>query len=80
MLERLLVEMRAGGPITPAILARRLNTSVEMVRVMLDKLVQLGLITEYDPDWAGSGCHACSMDSMCKPSSPISGKMWTSFH
>jgi hypothetical protein len=43
-------------------------------------LVQLGLITEYDPDWAGSGCHACSMDSMCKPSSPISGKMWTSFH
>ena len=53
MLERLLSELRSGVPTTPAILAGRLNTSVEMVQVMLEKLAALGYLQESTP----AGCN-----------------------
>ncbi len=77
MIERLLTEIRAGGSTTPTVLAQKLDTSVEMVTAMLEKLVQLGLIENYAPACNDSSCQGCSLDSYCqKPTQPAS-KMWT---
>ena len=77
MIERLMNEIRAGGSTTPYVLAQKLNTSVEMVTAMLEKLVQLGLIENYAPACADSACQGCSLDSYCQKPAQPAGKMWT---
>lgn len=77
MIERLLTEIRAGGSTTPFLLAKKLDTSVEMVTAMLDRLVQLGLIQNFNPPCGDSTCQGCSLDSFCKKPTRPGGQMWT---
>lgn len=76
MLEQLLAEIRRGGPLTTTILAGRLHTSVEMVNVLLERLVQFGFVQNIEPPCEDSGCHGCSLSGMCKKTSPIGNRLW----
>lgn len=77
MIERLLTEIQAAGSTTPYILAQKLNTSVEMVTAMLEKLVQLGLIENFNPSCADSACQGCSLGGICKKPAQPGGHVWT---
>lgn len=77
MLERLLTEIRKGGPVTPTILAGRLNVSVEMVKAMLEKLVQLRLIENFDPSCTTSTCHDCSLGNTCQKTPQTNIRLWS---
>jgi len=75
MLEQLNHLIQQGGVLTPEILARKLNTSPEMVVMMLEDLQRRGLLQE-----AGSlqtcektACKGCAAASNC----PLSGaRIW----
>lgn len=77
MLEQLLAEIRQGGPLTTTILANRLNTSVEMVNVLLERLVQFGFIRTIEPACDEASCHGCSLGGLCKKTSTTGNRMWT---
>lgn len=77
MLERLLAEIRLGGPLTTTILARRLNTSVEMVDALLERLVQFGYIKNLNQDCNDAKCQNCSLGGLCKKSSMTEFRLWT---
>ena len=74
MLEQLLNEIRLGGGLETNTLARRLNTSPQLVAAMLDHLQRLGLIHDYVD--CGAGCGGCSLKSACaaKPAA----RLWQS--
>ncbi|MBE3143978.1 MAG: hypothetical protein IMZ61_08655 [Planctomycetes bacterium] len=62
---------------TTTILAKRLNTSVEMVNALLERLVQFGFIQNLDPPCEDASCHGCSLSSLCKKTSPTGIRLWT---
>lgn len=66
MLEKLLIEIRASGVMKPAILAQRLNTSVELVEAMIDDLKRRGLLNEINLS-CGDACGNCSLANTCLP-------------
>jgi hypothetical protein len=63
MLEELLKLIKEGGSFDTAILAKKLNTSPQMVSAMMDHLKRTGLIKKYDP--GVSSCEHCSLVEMC---------------
>ncbi len=77
MLERLLAEIRLGGPLTTTILAKRLNTSVEMVDALLDRLVQFGFIKNLNQDCNDANCQGCSLGGLCKNTPITEFRLWT---
>ena len=77
MIERLLNEIRSGGPSTPATLAKKLNTSPEMITAMLEKLAQFGLIENFSPGCSDSSCQGCSIDSYCQKPTRTPGQIWS---
>jgi hypothetical protein len=77
MLERLLAEIRLGGSLTTTILAKRLNTSVEMIDALLDRLVQFGFIKNLNQDCYDTKCQNCSLGGLCKKNSPTGNRLWT---
>ena len=77
MLERLLAEIRLGGPLTTTILASRLNTSVEMVNALLERLVQFGFIRKIEPGCSDENCHGCSIGNISKNNPTTENRIWT---
>lgn len=75
MLEQLNQLIKMGGVLTPEILARRLNTSTEMVTMMLEDLERRGLLQETSSLQAceKTACKGCATAGNC----PLSGaRIW----
>ena len=70
MLERLLAEIRSGGPLEINSLATRLETSPAMVAALLEHLERLGYIQAYE-DACGDGCRGCSLSQTCSPGASL---------
>lgn len=66
MLTQLLNEIRANGTARTDLLARRMGTSEEMVKVMIEDLRRRGLLTEVNTD-CGDSCQGCSLANSCVP-------------
>ncbi len=64
MLEKLLHEIRSGGPLEVSALAARLDTTPAMVQAMLEHLQRLGYIHPY-AQACGDGCGGCSFSQAC---------------
>jgi hypothetical protein len=67
MLERLMTEIRAGGPLESALLAKRLETSPQMVEAMLDHLRRMGMLKTYEQNSCADACRGCSLKGLCDP-------------
>jgi hypothetical protein len=77
MLERLMGEIRAGGPLDAAKLAVTLDTSSQMVEAMLEHLRRLGLLTTYENVSCSDACQACSLKGFCDPNTKRSAaRLW----
>ena len=72
MLEKLLAEIRIGGPLETGTLASRLDTSPKMVETLLMHLVQTGHIQSYQS--CNDGCGGCSLIRECDPASSV--RLW----
>ena len=77
MLNELLAEIKKGGPLEINQLARKLNTTSELVSVMLDDLKRMGLIFSYKA--CSTGCAGCSLASSCGHKSTNNTKLFQ-FH
>lgn len=67
MLETLMNQIRAGGPLDAAKLAVQLNTSPQMVEAMLEHLRQMGFLRAYESGSCSDACQACSLKGFCDP-------------
>lgn len=74
MLSRLLELLQAGGTHRVADLARALDTTPELVEVMLDDLGRMGYLKRMGGACSGT-CGSCSMAGLCAAGS--SGQLWT---
>ena len=74
MLNRLLELLRAGGTHRVSDLARELNTTPALVKVMLDDLARMGHLKPVDGE-CGGGCAGCSLAGLCAAGE--SGRVWT---
>jgi hypothetical protein len=72
MLEKLLAEIRAGGPLETGTLAKKLDTSPKMVEAMLMHLQQTGHIRAYQS--CNDGCDGCALKGECDPASSV--RLW----
>ena len=70
MLEKLLEEIRSGGTFDTAALAQRLETTPELVKLMLEQLQQMGHIKAYEA--CTSSCEQCGLKTSC--STPAGSK------
>jgi hypothetical protein len=78
LIERLLNEIRSGGPLEVSALAARMGTSPAMVEAMLEHLQRLGYIQAYE-DACGEGCRGCSMSQACSPNASLGKiRLWKS--
>jgi hypothetical protein len=75
MLERLLEEIRKGGTLPQAVLAARVNASVNMVEMMLEDLERRGLLKRLD-NGCGTACGGCSLSDSCGIIGSGNGKVW----
>lgn len=66
MLEKLLKEIERGGTQDVTTLAYRLNTSPEMIRMMLEQLARMGRLSS-SSYCANDGCGGCSLADFCGP-------------
>ena len=66
MLAQLLNEIRTIGTARTDLLARRMGTSEELVKVMLDDLKRRGLLTEVNTG-CGDSCQGCQLANNCLP-------------
>ena len=64
MLDRLLALLRDGGTHRLADLAEVLDTTPELVEVMLEDLGRMGYLKPVSGG-CGGGCNACPMSGMC---------------
>jgi hypothetical protein len=74
MLQKLLDEIQCGGTQEPGVLAARLGTSPQMVRVMLEHLERLGKLEDFSA-CSTSGCEGCAVSTTCLPKR-VSGRVW----
>jgi len=72
MLEKLLAQIRTGGPLETGTLASRLDTSPKMVEAILMHLQQTGHIQSYRS--CSDGCRGCALKSDCDPASSV--RLW----
>jgi len=73
MLDRLLELLRAGGTHIVGDLARELDTTPELVEMMLEALGRMGYLKRLGGE-CGGGCGACSMAGLCSVGS--GGEVW----
>jgi hypothetical protein len=77
MLEGLMTEIRAGGPLDAAKLAATLDTSPQMVEAMLEHLRRIGLLSTYENASCADACQACSLKGFCDPNTKRSAlQLW----
>ena len=69
MLDRLLELLQAGGTHRVADLARQLETTPELVEVMLADLARMGYLKPVGGE-CGGGCAGCSLAGLCAAGSP----------
>lgn len=74
MLEQLLVEIRSGGTLEVSALAARLDTTPELVTVMLEHLQRAGRLRPYET--CGDGCDGCSLKNACAAKSQAGVRLW----
>jgi hypothetical protein len=65
MLEELLRLIKEGGSFDTGVLAKKLDTTPEMVQAMIDHLRRSGLLRNYDPGYIS--CEHCALSGMCDP-------------
>lgn len=65
MLEELLNSIKEGGSFDKTFLAKKLNTTPEMVEAMIEHLTRAGLIKNYEPGC--SSCDHCALSGACDP-------------
>lgn len=77
MLDKLLGIIKEGGSLTPAKLAKELNTTPTMVEMMIEELTRRGLLrgSELSTKCEGDACSTCYLAKSCKPKLQ---KVWTS--
>jgi hypothetical protein len=73
MLNRLLDLLRAGGTRRVADLARELDTTPELVEVMLEDLCRKGYLRQV-AGGCGEKCASCSMSGLCAAGGD--GQLW----
>lgn len=71
MLKKLLDLMTQEGVIRPADLAKRLDTTPEIIEQAIETLVQRGYLKRVE-GCASTGCHSCLADETC-----TLPRMWT---
>ncbi len=83
MLEQLLAEIRSGGTLEVSALAERLDTTPELVTVMLEHLQRAGHLRPYPAGERGTGqtcgdaCAGCSLKSACQREGKAAGaRLW----
>lgn len=75
MLEQLLAEIRLGGTLEVSALAARLDTTPELVTVMLEHLQRAGHLRPYAT--CGDVCSGCSLKSACQRECKAAGaRLW----
>ena len=74
MLNRLLEMLREGSVRRVADLARELETTPELIEMMLEDLCRKGYLGRAEGA-CGEGCGSCSMTGMCAAGS--GGKLWS---
>jgi hypothetical protein len=67
MLEGLMNQIRAGGPLDAAKLAAALDTSPQMVEAMLEHLRRAGFLRAYESGSCSDACRGCSLQGFCGP-------------
>lgn len=65
MLEQLLNEIKKGDTTSPVTLAKRLNTSPEMVEVMLSTLERMGYLRAITQECHDGTCVGCPVSGYC---------------
>ncbi len=73
MLNRLLELLREGGTRQVADLARELETTPELVQVMLEDLTRMGHLRRGEGE-CGEQCGACPMAGLC--AAGYGGQLW----
>lgn len=64
MLEKLLHAIDQGGTLDVSSLAVKLDTSPEMIRMMLEQLARMGRLSNSEY-CAGAACSGCSLSDAC---------------
>lgn len=72
MLTELLARLRAGGVRRVADLARELDTTPEMVELMLEELARLGYLRSLEQH-CGAACESCRLSGLCAAGG---GRVW----
>lgn len=72
MLTELLARLRAGGVRRVADLARELDTTPELVELMLEELTRLGYLRTLEQQ-CGAACEGCGMSGLCAAGG---GRVW----
>jgi hypothetical protein len=75
MLEKLLVEIQKGGTLEANVLAARLDTSPQMVKVMLGHLEMMGKLKDMAQCDDG-GCAKCGLAGSCSTEKGKGAKVW----
>jgi predicted ArsR family transcriptional regulator len=73
VLDQLLELLRSGGTRRVADLARELDTTPELVKMMLEDLCRMGYLKRVGAECPAS-CQACPMAGVCAAGSP--GQLW----
>ncbi len=76
MIERLLELMRTGGTWRVDDLARTLDTTPGLVRVILEDLARRGYLKPL-VNACDAKCSGCALAKNCTSSAPATGMLWT---
>ena len=74
-MNRLLELLRAGGTHRVTDLARELETTSELVEVMLEDLARMGYLKPVGGE-CGGGCGGCSLAGLCATGTEQDGQVW----
>jgi hypothetical protein len=75
MLERLLNLIRSGGSWTTQTLAKRLDTSSELVEAMMEHLKRQGLVHDFEAPCTES-CRQCAFGDTCQAAAGSHPHLW----
>ena len=77
MFDKLLKEIQSGGSFDISTLAQHLDTTPELVKLMLEQLQQMGYIKPYE--MCASSCGHCGLKASCSGSAGSKGMtLWQS--
>jgi len=75
MLDQLLGLLRSGGTHRVADLARELDTTTELVEIMLEDLRRMGRLKRMEGSCTAESCETCPMAGLCAAGG--GGRLWT---